>query len=62
MIISIRKEDKEEEIEINGEIIKHNKKVKILGTTINENLDWNSHLNEGSSSLLPQLKQRLNSL
>ena len=62
MIISKNKEEKEEQININGEIIEHKKKIKILGTTINENLDWNSHLNEGPSSLISQLKQRLNSL
>ena len=62
MIISKNKEEKEDKIEVNGEVIKHNRTIKILGTTMNENLDWNSHLNEGNSSLISQLKQRLNSL
>ena len=62
MILTEDKEEKEQYITINGSNIKHNKKIKILGTIINENLNWNDHINEGSGSLISQFKQRMNSL
>ena len=62
MIITNNIEETNKQMEINGNIIKHNKYIKILGTTINEKLNWNTHINEGRGSLISQLKQRLNSL
>ena len=54
--------EKENFITIEGHEIKHEKKIKILGIMINEDLKWKSHINEGSQSLIKQLKQRLISL
>ena len=62
MIVSKNKEEKKNEIEIDGNVIKHSKVIKILGTKINDSLDWNTHINVGRDSLIAQLKQRLNSL
>ena len=62
MLISNDEILKEENIIIEGNQIKHGRTLKILGTVLNENLDWNSHINEGQNSLLAQLKKRLNSL
>ena len=56
------KEDKERTITIDDNKIKHQDKIKILGTIINSNLKWDSHINEGNTSLMAQLKQRVNSL
>ena len=36
--------------------------MKILGTTINNRLDWNTHIRSGKSSLLCQIKQRYNTI
>ena len=62
MIFTNKLEEKEKYITIDGNIIKHDKKIKILGIMFNEDLKWNCHINEGSQSLISQLKQRLNSL
>ena len=45
-------------VEINGKIIKHNNKIKIVGNTINDSLNYESMLTEGADSLLNQLKTR----
>ena len=39
----------------------NNNKIKILGTTLNEKFNWNTHINGGKGSLLAQLKKSLNS-
>ena len=43
---------------INGKVIKNNKKLKILGTIWNSNLNWNNHFNEGTNSLIANLTRR----
>ena len=62
MIISQFKEDMENNIIINGTTIRNLNKIRILGTTISNKLDWNSHITEVKESLIYQLKQRLNSI
>ena len=62
MIISNFKEDLNDSITINGSTIRNLDKIIILGIAINSKLEWNSHILEGRSSLLFQLKQRLNSI
>ena len=62
MIITDNIEDTEDYITIDNNVIRNQNKIKILGTTINSKLNWNSHLLEGQDSLLAQMKQRLNSI
>ena len=47
------------EVEIQGKLIKHSRSVKILGTTLNENLNWEDHL---TRELIPSLKNRIRTL
>ena len=47
-------------ISINNINFKHTNNIKILGTTINDNLDWSSHLENGKDSLFKNLKLRKN--
>ena len=61
MLITNNQDEKKQTIEVNGNIVKNDNKIKVLGITINNNLDWNSHINEGKG-LIYQLKQRYNSL
>ena len=62
MIITEDKEELEKSIVVNNNKIENSVKIKILGTVLNNKLNWNDHLNSGQGSLLNQLKQRLNSL
>ena len=62
MIITDIREEIEDYITIDGNKIEHVKSIKVLGTTFNEKLNWNDHLNIGKDSLVSQMKKRLNSL
>ena len=62
MIITKKKEDTENSIIIDGNIIKHSQTIKILGTIFEENMKWEKHINQGQFPLIAQLKQRVNSL
>ena len=46
-------------VEIQGKIIKHSRTVKILDTTLNENLSWEDHV---TKDLIPSLKNRIRTL
>ena len=62
MVISDQIEDLENNIIIDNNYIRNQENIKILGTTLNNKLNWNSHILEGKGALLSQLKQRLNSI
>ena len=60
MIVSKQAKTKREfEIEIGDKIIKHSKQMKVLGTVIAEDLNFNKHL---TSEIIPNLKNRLRTL
>ena len=61
MIISNNNEDLENSIKIKDHTIKNSNNITVLGTVINNKLNWNSHVLDGKG-LLYQLKQRLNSI
>ena len=58
MLIMKNQALKEINIKLNDTSISHSKKVKVLGTTFNENLNWKDHLEIGNNCLITQLKQR----
>ena len=60
MIITKKKELKENfEVILDGKLIKHSAAVKFLGTTMDENLTWDRHL---ENELIPNLKNRIRTL
>ena len=60
MFISNNNKLKKLNININDFTFTHNSSIKILGTTINDNLDWSTHLEKGTNSLFKSLKLRKN--
>ena len=57
-LISNKEENKKKTIKIQKNIIKHTDKIKILGTWLNDELNWNTHFSKGTQSLLANLKRR----
>ena len=47
---------------INNNIIKNVTSLKILGTILNNNLDWNDHYMKGTNALIPNIKRRISIL
>ena len=62
IIITNDKEIRERIVQIDDIILKHTGSLKILGTTVSEDLKWNMHLRTGKNSLLKQLKIRAASI
>ena len=62
MLITNIKEELEGNVTIDGNLVENSDNIKILGIVFNNKLNWNNHILNGSSSLINQLKQRLNSL
>ena len=62
MLISNDEKLKILNIEINNVKIKHTKTIKILGTTLNDNLNFEDHVSKGNQSIIAQLKQRKNAI
>ena len=58
MLITNSKDAKDKSIKLENKNITHSKTIKILGTTFNESLNWDNHLEVGNKSLITQLKQR----
>ena len=47
MIISPNQEDTKGSIELDGETVKHSPELRILGTTVQSNMKWDSHITSG---------------
>ena len=62
MIISKNNDIKKGFISLEGKIIPHSPNVKILGTIINDTLDWSDHLINSSNSLIKQPKCQLSAI
>ena len=58
LITKDEKKKKDFKIVINNEEIKHSRKLKVVGNTINDCLNWNNMLTVGVDSLVNQLKAR----
>ena len=58
MLITNNQELKNKNIKVDNKTIGHNKTIKILGTTFNDQLTWEDHLVIGNKCLLTQMKQR----
>ena len=61
-IIIISKNNKTKEnfqVTLQGKLIKHSPNVKILGTTLNQNLTWEQHM---TKELIPDIKNRIRTL
>ena len=62
MIISPNQEDTKGSIELDGETVKHSPELRILGTTVQSNMKWDSHITSGKKALLKTLNMKLSAL
>ena len=59
MIISKKDNIKKDTIVLDNKIIEHSPSINILGTTLNDNLDFSTHIYNCENPLIKQLKNRL---